>query len=330
MRSIMVTEFGEPEVLEVQEVLQPQPQPHEVLLRVVSTSVNFADIKARQGRYHGTSHPPFIPGLDAAGIVVALGSEVQGIRVGTPVLAFTNNGSYAEYATASSSLVFPLPEGVNWDMAAALPVVAFTAYKLLHDVGRIVPGERILIHAAAGGVGTTAIQLARLLGASEIYGTVSHDGKKSAAVKVGADLVINYTQEDFVKEIQERTNGRGVDLILDAVGGPIAERSMEILAPFGRMVHFGSASGQGANISLGDLHASCRSVLGFSLGTTRVTRPESLESTAKAVLHYVSAGQLTIQIGRKYLLEEAAAAHRWIESRSSTGKTLLEVGPKPS
>lgn len=304
---------------------KPLPTPDQVLIRVVSSSVNFADVKARQGRYHGAGHPPFIPGLDAAGIVTALGSGVRDIAIGSFVVAFPNGGSYAEYVTASRDLVFPISHNMEWDTAAALPTVGFTSYKLIHDVGRLQSGEKVLIHAAAGGVGTTAIQLARILGASTIYGTVSDDDKRSAAQVAGADHVINYRERDFVQEIHELTQGHGVDLILDSVGGTVSERSMEVLAPFGRLVHFGSASGQVGKIRVSDLHATCRSVLGFSLGTVRATRPQLLKPVAEAVLNYVITGQLTMQIGRKYPLDQAALSHQWIESRASTGKILLDI-----
>lgn len=325
MKVITVTEFGSADVLRLEERPRPEPSPNEVLIQVVNTSVNFADIKARQGRYHGVGQPPFVPGLDVAGIVVKTGARVQHLEVGTPVVAFPQGESYAEYVVASPDLVFSLPSDIDWETAAALPTVGFTAYKLLHDVGRIEAGENILIHAAAGGVGTTAIQLARILGAQQIFGTVGRDDKKAIAEAAGADYVINYTKEDFVKEIQNRTNGQGVDLILDSIGGPISERSMDILAPFGRLVHFGSASGEDATIRIGDLHGSCRAILGFSLGTARAKRPEVLQSAAQTVLELVKRGQLTMYIGRKYPLEDAAHAHRWIESRASTGKILLEV-----
>ncbi|NMP21681.1 quinone oxidoreductase family protein [Sulfobacillus harzensis] len=323
MKAVVVTALGGPEVLRLEEVAAPEPQPGEVLIRVAATSVNFADIKARQGRYHGAGQPPFIPGLDAAGTVEAIGDGVGSVAVGDRVIAFPKGGSYAEYVVAPANLVFPIPAAVDWDQAAALPTVAFTAYKLLHDVGRVVPGERVLVHAAAGGVGTTAIQLAKLMGASMVIGTVSRKEKASVARDAGADAVINYSQEDFVAPVRELTDGQGADVILDSVGGTVAERSLEALAWFGRLVHFGSASGETGHIRVGDLHASCRAVLGFSLGTARARRPELLKPAADAVLAYVQSGQLAMRIGRRYHLHEAADAQKWMESRESTGKIVL-------
>lgn len=326
MKAVVVTALGGPEVLRVEEWAKPEPKVGEVLIRVVATSVNFADIKARQGRYHGASRPPFIPGLDAAGTVEAIGPDVKSVSPGDRVIAFPSGGSYAEYVVASESLVFPIPDSVDWDTAAALPTVAFTAYKLLHDVGRLAAGERVLIHAAAGGVGTTAIQLAKVLGASKVIGTVSRDDKKAAAREAGADQVINYRTEPFTERVQELTQGQGVDVILDSIGGAVSEQSLEVLAWFGRLVHFGSASGESGRITVSDLHATCRAVLGFSLGTVRARRPQLLENAASAVLGYVQSGSLHMYIGRHYPLEEAGKAQAWMESRQSTGKIILTMG----
>lgn len=325
MKAVWVTKIGGPDVLAVRDTAKPEPGPGEVLIRVHATSVNFADVKARQGRYHGATEPPFIPGLDVAGTVEAVGTGVVAIKPGARVMAFPRGGSYAEYVVASETLVFPIPDDVSLDVAAATPTVGITAYKLLHDVARLEPGETVLIHAAAGGVGTTAIQLARFMGASMVLGTVSRDDKKVVAEAAGADRVINYSQDNFVETIHEITLGRGVDVVLDSVGGPVAEQSLTALAHFGRLVHFGSASGRPGSMTVGDLHASCRAVLGFSLGTARAERPHLLKPAAEAVLSLLKTGALSMHIGRRYPLQEAAAAQTWMESRASTGKILLDV-----
>lgn len=325
MKAIVVERLGGPEVLTLRELPTPVPEAHEVLIRVIKTSVNFADIKARQGRYHGGSKLPFIPGLDAVGIVEQVGSAVKTVQPGMRVAAFPSQGAYAEWVVAPQALVFPLPDGLSWDQAAALPIVALTAYKLLHDVARIEPGETILIHAAAGGVGTTAVQLARILKATCIIGTVGRDEKKAVPTSLGADAVINYNQEDFVAAVNRITGGAGVDVVLDSIGGGVSERSLEVLRDFGRLVHYGSASGDVGSIRVGDLHGSCRSVLGYSLGTVRNERPELLQGAARTVMGYVVEGNLVMQIGRHFSLAEMAAAHQWMESRQSTGKILIDV-----
>ncbi|HZG73274.1 MAG TPA: alcohol dehydrogenase catalytic domain-containing protein, partial [Chondromyces sp.] len=165
MKAVLVTRFGSPEGLKYKEVPKPAPAPNQVLIRVAATSVNFADIMSRYGKYHNGAQPPFIPGLDAAGTIESIGSKVKNLRVGQRVIAFPKNGSYAEYIVADEALTFPIPDALSFDTAAACPIVSFTSHKLLADVARLEKGETVLIHAAAGGIGTTAIQLAKLLGA---------------------------------------------------------------------------------------------------------------------------------------------------------------------
>ncbi len=220
--------------------------------------------------------------------------------------------------------LYILPDNVDFITAAASPVVAVTAYKLLADVGRLQPGESVLIHAASGGVGTTAIQLAKILGAGLVIGTVGSAGKKSAALEAGADHVL-LLDEDFAVEVNRITDGRGVDLILDSIAGTVTKRSLSCLAMYGRLVIFGSASGEAGQIETTELHASCRSVLGFSLGTTRNHRPELLTEAAEKVLTYLSDGSLKIKVGSTFNLAQAAQAHALMESRQQTGKIVLLV-----
>lgn len=325
MKAILVTDFGGPEVLEVREVAEPRPAAGQVRIKVAATSVNFADVKARHGQYHGAGSPPFVPGLDAAGVVDAVGDGVTDITPGMRVAAFPEGGSYAEYVLANASLVYPLPDNLTWDIAAALPTVGFTAYALLTQVGQLAPGDKVVVHAAAGGVGTTAIQLARILQAGQIIGIVGHPDKARAALEAGADLVHPMTEGRFADAVLHWTHGRGADVILDSIGGQASEESLTCLANFGRLVHFGSASGLPGRIAVSDLHASCRSVRGFSLGTVRVEAPKMVEPLAHAVLDLAQQGRLRMVIGRRYPLQEAAAAHAWIESRASTGKIILTV-----
>ncbi|MFP3388342.1 quinone oxidoreductase family protein [Brevibacillus sp. SIMBA_040] len=324
MKAILVTELGGPETMKYAEVEMPIMGPTQVLIRVEMTSVNFADIKARYGN-KGAAKLPFIPGLDATGVVEQVGSQVQHLAVGQRVIAFPANGSYAEYIVADEALTFVVPDQLSTEKAAACPVVSFTSYQLLAKVARIEKGETVLIHAAAGGIGTTAIQLAKLLGAGQVIGTVGSKAKAELAYSAGADHVICNDSEDFVEKVRELTDGAGADIILDSISGTVSERSLECLAWYGRLVHFGNASGQIGQIKTIDLHASCRSVLGFSFGTTRKLRPHLLQNTAKTVLAYLAAGSLDIKIGKHFALEDAASAHEWVESRASTGKVLLDA-----
>jgi NADPH:quinone reductase len=323
LKAVLVTRFGGSEVLEYREIEKPIPSQNQVLIRVAATSVNFADIMARSGNYHNAGQPPFIPGLDVAGTIEEIGSEVTKVKVGQRVIAFPKNGSYAEYVVADELLVFPIPNALDFDTAAACPVVSFTSYKLLADIAKLVQGETVLIHAAAGGIGTTAIQLAKLLGAGMVIGAIGSPEKAKAALDAGADHIISY--EGFAETVNQLTNGSGADVILDSLAGSIAEESLSCLAPYGRLVNFGNASGTPGNFATKDLHSSCRSILGFSLGTTRNKRPYLLQSAADAVLPYLSEGQLKMKISRKFALSEAAEAQAWVESRMSTGKVLLTV-----
>ncbi|KZD35488.1 putative Zn-dependent oxidoreductase [Bacillus cereus] len=322
MKAIVVTSFGSPEVMQYTDVDMPVISENQVLIRVVATSVNFADVKSRYGK-KGNKAFPFIPGIDAAGIVERVGSHVKKIYPGQRVIAFPQNGSYAEYVVANENLTFALPDEVDFQTAASCPIVSFTSYNLLANVARLQQGESVLIHAAAGGIGTTAIQLAKLLGAGTVIGTVGSEAKKEIALDAGADYVIYHQDEDFVEKVNELTNGEGVNIILDSISGTVSERSLKCLAYYGRLVHFGNASGEIGNFQTKDLHASCRSILGFSFGTTRKKRPELLQETANEVFRYLRDGRLQIKATKSFPLQDAGKAHEWVESRKSTGKVIL-------
>lgn len=322
--AVLVTKYGGIDVLKYTKTKMPFIEPKQVLIRIAATSVNFADIKARIGKYHGAKNPPFIPGLDLAGTIEAIGSEVTTLKVGQRVIAFPENGSYTEYTVANEMLTFPIAEHLDFDTAAASPTVSFTSYNLLSQCAQLKENDTVLIHAAAGGIGTTAIQLAKLLGAKTVIGTVGSDNKISIAQEAGADYVINYQKEDFVEKVLNYTNDKGVNIILDSLSVDIFEKSLTCLARFGRIVNFGNAKrGIGGQVDTNDLHASCRSVIGYSLGTTRKYQPESLKETSKSVLPYLESGQLKMFIGKRFNLKDAALAQEWIEERKSTGKVLL-------
>jgi len=208
------------------------------------------------------------------------------------VNAFPAGGTYAEYVVANEDLTFALPDSIDFDTAAASPVVSFTSYKLLADVARLVPGESVLIHAAAGEIGTTAIQLAKLLGAGKVIGAVGSASKAAVALEAGADHVICNDNEDFAARTLELTDGAGADIILDSISGAVSERSLACLAWYGRLVHFGNASGEVGSIRTIDLYASCRSVLGFSFGTTRSKRPHLLTSQTVRIM-------ITVPVSRR-------------------------------
>ncbi|WP_339184333.1 zinc-binding dehydrogenase [Oceanobacillus sp. FSL W7-1293] len=322
MKAVVMNEFGGSDVLQFKEIPKPEPQPDEILIKVIYTSVNYADIKNRNGS-KAKANFPMILGLDAAGAVEKVGASIESVKPGDRVICFPKGGAYAEYVLASELLTFKIPDELDFKMAAACPTVGFLSYKLTYDLAQISKADTVLVHSSAGGVGSTIIQMAKLLGAKRIIGTVSSLEKSSVPLELGADDVYTYT--DFDEKIKETTDGKGVDIIFDSQAGEITERSMEVLSHFGRLVHFGNSSGGIGNFNTKEVHASCRSVLGFSLGTTRKERPETLETVSQNVLELIVNGKIEIKIGAEYPLEKIAEAHDFISSRKSTGKILIHV-----
>ena len=325
MKGILVEKFGGPEVLAYRDLDDPQPKANQVLIRVHSAGVNFADVKSRIGAYHIKQPLPFISGLDVAGTIEAVGPKVKKLKAGQRVVAFPQGGSYCEFAVANEGLVFPIPDSIKDDTAAAFPLVAGTSYAMLSRIAGLQASEGVLLHSAAGGVGTTALQIAKHLGARPIIATVGSDIKKKLLEELGADAVVNYRSENYVEKTLALTDGRGVDVILNPLAGEILERDLGCLAPFGRLICFGNASGQPASIPTSQLQGSCRSVLGFSFGTLRRKRPQEVPGIMQAVIALLAEGKIRMILGKQFPLAKAAEAHRYIESRKSTGKILLKV-----
>lgn len=324
VNAVVVSKFGGPEVLEYTSVEIPELSPTEVLIKVEAASVNFADIKARTGNYHGAGNPPFVPGLDCAGIVEAIGSGVTKLKVGQRVMTFPSTGSYADFVNAEEVVTYPIADHIDFETAAAYPTVAITSYNLLKKMANIQEGETVLIHSASGGIGTTATQIAKLLGAKTVIGTVGSDEKKHVAKQAGVDHVINYQTEQFVQIVNDLTNGQGVDIILDSLAGDIFEQSLECLARFGRIVNFGNAHAtEAGKVNTMALHSTCRSVLGYSTGTYKKYRPEELKDAAKNVISYLENGKVNMFISKRFKLSEAGEAQKHIEDRKSTGKVIL-------
>ncbi len=326
MRAMRFSRYGNPDVLEMQELPKPQPAAGQVSIRVRYASINFADIMVRRGQYHVAQFPA-VPGLEVSGVIHALGEGVAGLQVGQPVAALTLAGGYAEFALASAELTFLLDSferTIDLAQAAALPLVGVTAYQLLAEVARVRAGETILIHAATGGVGSLAVQIARHLGAGQIIGTVGNAEKIAYARALGYDQVV--LRADFVREIQQFTEGRGVDIILDAAGEPTRSQSLQLLAPFGRLVIFGNASNQ-PDLPLfpSDLLANNRAVLGYSFSSLTKRAPHVTATAARQVFDLLARGLLRIEMPHVLPLEQAAEAHRLIETSNTTGKLLLQI-----
>lgn len=321
MKAVEVASLGGPEVLRIIDVPTPVPGPEDVLIETESAGLNYADIMMRRGLYLGGPKPPFIPGFESAGVVAAVGEKVRGIEMGQRVVAMTGIGGYAQFANTHFSRVMPLPDSVSFDEGAAFPAQFFTAYFCLHRCGQVGPGKTVLIHAAAGGVGTAAVQLAKLAGA-EVYATASSSEKLELARRLGADHTINYREQDFLEIIKETTHGRGVDIVLESVGGTVYEKSQHALATMGRLVVFGCASGIAGKTDPIDLLFRNKAILGFHLGKYTVDQVAMKEAT-EAMLPAWHAGKLKPIVGRSFPLNQAAGAQNWITDRRSIGKVLL-------
>ena len=326
MKAIRMHRPGGPEVLELEEVETPSPGPGEVLIRASAAGVNYADVGLRRGMMGGPHAMPLpaTPGFEVVGVVEALGEGVSAPPVGARVAAVLDAGGYAEYAVAPAEAAVPIPEGVDDAAATALLVQGLTAYGVLHDSARIQPGESVLVQSAAGGVGSLAVQLARLAGANPVIGAAS-GGKLGLVSELGAHAAVDYTRDGWAGEVYGATGGRGVDVVLEAVGGRVGAEAFGALAPLGRMVLYGGVSGE--PLPLTELQMMPMSVKGLAvLGYGGPwLRPGRAEAAREAILGHLRAGELRVPVGGSFPLADAAEAHRAIEERRTTGKVLLTV-----
>ena len=322
MKAVNVEEFGEPGVLIYGEAERPAPGEGEILIEVKSAGINYADTMRRRNQYVERQTLPFTPGSEVAGVVSELGQGIEGLSVGDRVVTLLGTGGYAQYAIAPAANVIPLPEGLGFDVAAAIPLQGLTAYHCIKTSGALKPGESVLVHAAAGGVGTLAVQMAKLLGAGTVIATASSSEKLDLAKSLGADVLIDYTKDGWVEKVREATGGKGADVILEMVGGDFLTQNLKCLAIFGRMVVFGAASGERGTIVPVDLMKRCHAVVGFYLPQI-MSRPDLLGPSLKEILGWISTSEVKLTIGATYPLEKAAEAHADLEGRRTTGKLVL-------
>jgi putative PIG3 family NAD(P)H quinone oxidoreductase len=323
MYAVVVTEPGGPEVMRWLEVPDPVPGPGEVLIDVAASGVNRADLMQRQGFYPPPPGAPPYPGLECSGQVAALGDGVTKWRPGDQVCALLSGGGYAELVAVPEGQVLPVPEGVDVTTAAAFPEVTCTVYLNLIQVAGLAKGETLLVHGGTSGIGTTAIQFARALGA-RVACTAGSPEKLERCRELGADIAINYREEDFVAALHEATGGAGADVILDIMGASYLERNLAALAPYGRLVIIGRQGGSRTEIDLGALHAKQASVH----GTTLRARPKEKKAAVVAAVRdnvwpLISAGQIAAVIDRKLPMPQAAEAHRAMAASDHIGKILL-------
>lgn len=323
MRAIQVTEYGGTDVFEHTDVDVPAPDRGEVRIDVAAAGVNFADVEKRRGNYPDSPTPPYVPGMEVAGRVDAPGAGVDR-EVGERVVAILDRGGYAEAAIAPEDSVFDVPETLDFVDAAGVPVQFLTAHNALHEWGGLTQGDRVLVHAAAGGVGSAAVQLASHAGA-EVFGTASQPRKLDLAADLGADHVIDYSDASVADEIASITDGDGVDLVLDGVGGDAFYEGLDALADFGQIVVYGMASGDIPTVSSPRLIFENRSVVGYHLGHALDHRPERVYAAVSEIDALLDRGAVDVVVGETFALEDVAAAHELLESRESTGKVVLEV-----
>ncbi|MFE7706352.1 zinc-binding alcohol dehydrogenase family protein [Streptomyces sp. NPDC057486] len=323
MRAVEFQEYGGPDVLRVVEAEVPEPGAGQAAIDVAWAGVNFADLKARAEGYRVTSLP-HRPGLEVSGRIRAVGEGVTGLRVGQEVAGLVQGGGYADVVVAEAAAVFALPGGVDLRTAATVPTVLPTAHALVHEVGRLRAGESILVQGAAGGIGTAAGQLARAAGAGAVYGVTSSKAKAEYARAQGYDDV--FLADTFDQDVRRATGGRGVDVVLDPVGGETLRRGLDALAVFGRLVSFGNASGaepwQAGQV---DLAARGLSVSGFSVLALAGTAPQALRELTGRALRTVAEGTVSLPVTAEFALQDAAEAHRLMGGRTSTGKLLLRI-----
>jgi NADPH2:quinone reductase len=324
MKAVVNTERGGPEVLEVRAVPAPQPADDEVLVDVEAVGLNFADILATRGKYAGGPEPPFVGGREFAGT----------LPTGERVMGYAESGAFAEQIAAKRHRLWPLPEGWTFEQGAAFPVNYFTAYLVYWKAG--LAGNdadpqrpihhrppRALIHAVAGGVGTAAVQIGKLLGI-ETYGTSSSDAKLQGAFELGMTHGINYTRQDYEQLILEHTKGEGVDCVFDMLGGEDSAKSIRCLALLGRSIQYGSVSGKPPQLDLRSLYNKSSSLHGFWLSRT-AARTEIMQPAWERLSGWIKEGKLKPVVGQVMPLEQIAEAYRRMSDRQNFGKIVLKI-----
>jgi NADPH:quinone reductase len=314
VRAVQLTSYGGLDGLALVDVPEPVARPGQVLVDVERAGVNFADVERRHGTYDVAQPLPRV-----------LGSEVAGRRrdTGERIVALTlGGGGYAEVAAVDESLAFPIPDGIGDDEAVALLVQGLTAYHVVRSCGRLAEGEAIVVHAAAGGVGSLAVQLARRWGAGRVIGVASTPAKRRLAEQLGAHVTLNADPEFLRDRIVEANGGSRVDVVLETIGGEVFRQSLHALAPFGRIVVFGSASGQPRDVPPDELEELNAALAGFWLRPL-IKAPERLSEPLAELFEYVREGSVRPHVGRVYALDEVRDAHADLEGRRSVGKLLL-------
>lgn len=314
MRAIQLQEFGGPELLRLAELPRPVPADGEVLIEVSRAGLNFADTHQRTNSYVAKAQLPLVPGVEVAGVRTDTGERV---------IALCGSGGYAEYATAPAALTFPIPDGVDDGTALALLIQGLTAWHLYKTCARVQPGESVVVHSAAGGVGSLATQLGHQLGAGRVIASASTPEKRALALELGADVAIDGGAEGLTERLLEANDGRAVDVVFELAGGAVFDASFDALAPFGRIVAYGISSRDQNELRTGKLLKTSRTVAGFWF-THCLDRPEMVDAALSDLYARAARGELRAVVGGTYPLEQAAQAQIDLAGRRTTGKLLLD------
>ena len=322
MRAIRISEWGGPEVLDlVEDAPVPEPDDHHVLVRVNRAGVNFADTHARENTYLARYELPLIPGAEIAGVVERDGA---GLEAGQRVVSLVGTGGYAEFAAAPAATTFPVPDGVDDATALALLLQGLTAWHLYRTCARLGPGESVVVHAAAGGVGTLAVQLGKRFGAGRVIATASTEDKRALALELGADAAVDVGRDDLADALVEANLGERVDVVLEMAGGRVFDASLAALAPFGRLVTYGIASREQNEVATGALMRKSRAVVGFWLMHCLQRPAEMVDAPLQELFELATAGDLRVVAGESYGLSEVRRAHMDLQARRTSGKLLLD------
>lgn len=319
MKAAQVQGFGDVDRIAIIDLPSPVPAKGSVLVRVKACGLNYSDVLQRQGLYLGGPVPPFVPGMEAAGIVEGNGGGAPAIPVGTRVAVVAGGGLHTERVVAQPAACIPLPDTMSFAQGAAFPIHYLTAYHALTTVAHARAGETVLIHAAGGGVGTATVQIARILGL-RVVATASTEEKRNRIRSLGATRVVGY--EDFEAATREVTGGPGPDIVLESLGGDVFRRSLAILAPLGRLVVLGAASGEIVPIDGLRLVFRSQGVLGFHLSAL-LRDPDAVKVSAKRLLAWIDQGDLEIQVGHEVAFADIRRAHQLVASRDRYGAVVL-------
>lgn len=325
MKCIQISKPGGPEVLVPAERPNPVPKAHEILIKVASAGVNRPDVQQRLGKYAPPPDASDLPGLEVAGEVAAIGADVKMWKVGDKVCALVHGGGYAEYCVAPEVQALPIPQGLTALQAASLPETFFTVYSNVYDRARLAPGESLLVQGGSSGIGVTAIQMATALG-NRVFITAGSDEKCAACVALGAEKAINYKTQDFVEVVKEATGGKGVDVVLDMVGGDYVAREIKCLAQDGRLVFIAVLGGTKGEFNVAEVMMKRLTLTGSTLRPRTVAfKGEIARNLREKVWPHIEAGKIKPVIYKSFPLAEASEAHRLMETSQHIGKIVLTV-----